>query len=114
MTAIIIIVIIVVGGAAALYLTTPHAQSTTTSTTTPLMATTATTQSTIPSGKVPSSITYETVSTIQFLDPQVSYDIYGASVEQNVYENLFGSTEATPPPFRGSLRITPSATTATP
>jgi ABC-type transport system substrate-binding protein len=33
-------------------------------------------------------ITYETVSTIQFLDPLVSYDIYGASVTQNVYEPL--------------------------
>jgi len=37
---------------------------------------------------VPTSITYETLSTIQFLDPQVSYDIYGASVEQNIYEPL--------------------------
>ncbi|MDG6916001.1 MAG: hypothetical protein JRM85_00185 [Nitrososphaerota archaeon] len=103
-TAIIIIVIIVVGGAAALYLTTPRAQSTTTSTTTPGIATTATTQSTIPSGKVPSSITYETVSTIQFLDPQVSYDIYGASVEQNVYENLFwfNGSNTTPIPWLAS------------
>ncbi len=34
------------------------------------------------------SITYETLSSIQYLDPQVSYDIYGASVEQNIYEPL--------------------------
>jgi ABC-type transport system substrate-binding protein len=34
-------------------------------------------------------MTYETLQTIQFLDPQVSYDIYGASIEQNIYEPLF-------------------------
>ncbi len=34
-------------------------------------------------------MTYETLQTIQFLDPHVSYDIYGASIEQNVYEPLF-------------------------
>jgi ABC-type transport system substrate-binding protein len=51
-------------------------------------ATLPTTETTTPTGKIPTSITYETVSTIQFLDPQVSYDIYGASVEQNVYEPL--------------------------
>lgn len=38
---------------------------------------------------VPQSITYETLQTIQFLDPHVSYDIYGASIEQNIYEPLF-------------------------
>ncbi len=34
-------------------------------------------------------MTYETLQTIQYLDPLVSYDIYGASVEQNIYEPLF-------------------------
>jgi ABC-type transport system substrate-binding protein len=36
----------------------------------------------------PQSLTYETLQTIQYLDPQVSYDIFGASVEQNIYEPL--------------------------
>ncbi|MGI0079012.1 MAG: ABC transporter substrate-binding protein [Nitrososphaerales archaeon] len=46
------------------------------------------TSSTSSGGTVPQSITYETLNTIQYLDPQVSYDIYGASVEQNIYEPL--------------------------
>ena len=33
-------------------------------------------------------MTFETYSTIQYLDPQVSYDIYGAAIQQNVYEPL--------------------------
>jgi ABC-type transport system substrate-binding protein len=89
---IIVIVIIAIGGAAAYFLSMPAATTPTTTTTQPQTTTTqtqtTTTQSTIPTGKIPSSITYETVSTIQFLDPQVSYDIYGASVEQNIYEPL--------------------------
>jgi len=48
----------------------------------------STSSSTVTTHTIPSSLTYETVSTIQFLDPQVSYDIYGASVEQNIYEPL--------------------------
>ena len=68
----IVIVILVVGGAGAYILSVSH----------PTTSTTVSTQS------VPKSITYETLSTIQYLDPQVSYDIYGASVEQNVYEPL--------------------------
>ena len=38
--------------------------------------------------QVPQSLTYETLQTVQYLDPQVSYDIYGASIEQNIYEPL--------------------------
>jgi ABC-type transport system substrate-binding protein len=95
-TAVVIIVIIALAGVAAYYLTTSGKSTTTTTTssqaitttTTSSQGVTTTTQSTTPTGKVPSSITYETVSTIQFLDPQVSYDIYGASVEQNIYEPL--------------------------
>lgn len=49
-------------------------------------ASTSTTSSV--SGGVPQSLTYETLQTVQYLDPQVSYDIYGASIEQNVYEPL--------------------------
>jgi ABC-type transport system substrate-binding protein len=89
-TAVVIIVIIVIGGGAAYYLSTTGKPPTTStsSTSTTRSTTIPTTQSTIPTGTIPSSITYETVSTIQFLDPQVSYDIYGASVEQNIYEPL--------------------------
>jgi ABC-type transport system substrate-binding protein len=47
-----------------------------------------TTSSTTGPHTVPQSLTYETLQTIQFLDPHVSYDIFGASVEQNIYEPL--------------------------
>ena len=101
-TAVVIIVIIALAGVAAYYLSTSGKSTTSTTTTTTTssqgititttssqgITTTTTTQSTTPTGKVPNSITYETVSTVQFLDPQVSYDIYGASVEQNIYEPL--------------------------
>ena len=87
---IVIIVLIVVGGAAAYFLyagSGPTTSSTTSSTTTsPSTTTTGPTTST--GGTTPQSITYETLQTIQFLDPQVSYDIFGASVEQNIYEPL--------------------------
>jgi ABC-type transport system substrate-binding protein len=87
-----VVILIVVGGTAAYLLSRPSGPSssttTTTTTTTTTQSTLPTTQTTIPTGKIPTSITYETVSTIQFLDPQVSYDIYGASVEQNIYEPL--------------------------
>jgi ABC-type transport system substrate-binding protein len=72
-----IVIIIVVAGVAAYFLTTGHA---------PLPGTTTSTGG--PGGPSVQSITYETLSSIQYLDPQVSYDIYGASVEQNVYEPL--------------------------
>ncbi len=91
LVAVIIVVLVVAGGATAYFYSTSGGGATSTTTTSqPSTQTTqsTTTQSTTPSGKTPSSITYETVSTIQFLDPQVSYDIYGASVEQNIYEPL--------------------------
>jgi ABC-type transport system substrate-binding protein len=71
---VVVIVIIVVAGVAAYYLTANRSPSSTLTT------------SSGASGV--QSITYETLSSIQYLDPQVSYDIYGASVEQNVYEPL--------------------------
>ncbi|HZW56875.1 MAG TPA: ABC transporter substrate-binding protein [Nitrososphaerales archaeon] len=114
---VVIIIIIVVGGYLALSMgrgatTTPPTQSTSTSTgtssatTAPTQTTTGTTgptttgssQTTTTSSPttgtsssgapVPSVLTYETLSTVQYLDPQVSYDIYGASIEQNIYEPL--------------------------
>lgn len=100
--AVVIIVIIAIGGYGALILsqsstttpTTTTTSPTTTPTTTPTQTTsptsqtTPTTQTTSTGGPVPSSLTYETLQTVQYLDPQVSYDIYGASIEQNIYEPL--------------------------
>ncbi|HKT22725.1 MAG TPA: ABC transporter substrate-binding protein, partial [Nitrososphaerales archaeon] len=93
---VIIIVVIVIGGGAAYFLSTGLGQNTTTTTTTGTTTTTSTTGPTTTTtttatstAAVPQSITYETLQTIQFLDPHVSYDIYGASIEQNIYEPLF-------------------------
>ena len=83
-----IIALIAVAGVAAYYLTAGGGGSTSTTSSSQSTTTTTTTASTTPSGTIPGSISYETVSTVQFLDPQVSYDIYGASVEQNIYEPL--------------------------
>ena len=90
MAAIAIAVVIILAAAVATYYATSLPKSTQ-STSTSLNTTTTTSGATSTSTgnvQVPQSITYETVSTIQYLDPQVSYDIYGASVEQNVYEPL--------------------------
>jgi ABC-type transport system substrate-binding protein len=94
----VVIVILLVAGGAAYYLTTlggaNHNTTSTTSSTGGTTSTTisssssSTTSSSTSSQATPQSITYETLQTIQFLDPQVSYDIFGASVEQNVYESL--------------------------
>lgn len=75
--AVAIIVVVVIAGGAAYFLVGNRSP--------PVGPTSATTMSTGPGVQ---SITYETLSSIQYLDPQVSYDIYGASVEQNVYEPL--------------------------
>ena len=80
--AIAIIVVIIVAGVAAYVMMPSRTQSPQTSTSSG-PATSATS-----GGPGVQSITYETLSSIQYLDPQVSYDIYGASVEQNVYEPL--------------------------
>ncbi len=55
--------------------------------------------STTSGGQAPASLTYETLQTVQFLDPHVSYDIYGASLEQNIYEPLiwYNGTDGTNP-----------------
>ena len=50
--------------------------------------TSSTSQQSSSSANIPQSLTYETLSTIQYIDPQVSYDIYGAFIIQNVYEVL--------------------------
>ena len=83
---VVIIVLLVVAGAAAYVLSTGGSSP---SSSTSNSSTSSSTSTTPTSGGVPQSITYETLQTIQFLDPHVSYDIYGASIEQNVYEPLF-------------------------
>jgi ABC-type transport system substrate-binding protein len=93
----VIIAILVVAGAAAYlggYLGGGGGQSTTSSTTSSSSQSTSSTSSTSSASSTtaassPQSITYETLQTIQYLDPLVSYDIYGASIEQNIYEPLF-------------------------
>src|SRR5438445_422485 len=79
-TAVIVIALLVVGGAAVYFYASSGPAKPSSSTTTG--SSTITTSAHV----VPQSITYETLSTVQFLDPNVSYDIYGASVEQNIYE----------------------------
>ncbi len=90
MAAIAIAVVIILAAAVATYYATSLPKSTQSTTSTPLNTATTSSATSTSTGnvQVPQSITYETVSTIQYLDPQVSYDIYGASVEQNVYEPL--------------------------
>lgn len=84
---VIIIVVLLIIGAGSYLVFAPKNTSTTTNTQTTTTGT-STTQSTSATVAVPQSMTYETLNTIQYLDPQVSYDIYGASVEQNIYEPL--------------------------
>ena len=114
---VIIVIIIVAGAYAALTLgksstttstTSTTTTQTTTSSSTPPTTTTGTTSTTgtsttgttstsqtttststsSTSGNIPNVFTYETFSTIQYLDPQVSYYSYDYTIMQNVYEPL--------------------------
>ncbi|MHB8567768.1 MAG: ABC transporter substrate-binding protein [Nitrososphaerales archaeon] len=87
---VIVIIILGVGGYVALNSTKANVSSTNnTQNTASSSASTGSALSTSTSSQaVPQALTYETLQTVQYLDPQVSYDIYGASVEQNVYEPL--------------------------
>jgi len=98
--AIVIVVIILVAAAATVYFVSTSGGQSTSSTTGSSTTSSSTTSSTITttgppsssstSGQIPSTLTYETTATAQFLDPQVLYDIYGSSVvSMNVYEPLF-------------------------
>ncbi|HZW84294.1 MAG TPA: ABC transporter substrate-binding protein, partial [Nitrososphaerales archaeon] len=106
----IIVILVVAGGAVYLLFLTGGGNTTTSSTTSgnsssstsSTSSTTSTSTTSSTSGHVsPNSITYETLQTIQFLDPHVSYDIYGASIEQNIYEPVFyfNGTSQTPIPW---------------
>ncbi len=115
---VIVIIIIVVGAYATLTIgpstttqstSSTSTSSTATSTSSSISTTTTTTQTTstisTTSTQAPTSLTYETLSTAQYLDPQVSYDIFGANVEQNIYEPLLwyaGSNGSAPVPWLAS------------
>ncbi|MDE1852569.1 MAG: hypothetical protein KGI38_02345 [Thaumarchaeota archaeon] len=71
------VIVIILGAAIGVYFLTTGGGNNTTSS---VASTTAV--------QPPTSLTYETLQTVQYLDPHVSYDIYGASIEQNVYEPL--------------------------
>ncbi len=86
----VVVIVIIIVAAAAAYLSSAGGPGPTSSTNTSQTTSSTTSTSKTPSSPgVPQSITYETLQTIQFLDPHVSYDIYGASIEQNIYEPLF-------------------------
>ncbi len=92
---VIIIVVILIGAYAALTLsqtsssTTSSTQSSSTSTQSSSVTSSSSSSSTSTSSSPPiTTLTYETTSTVQYLDPQVSYDLYGANIEANIYEPL--------------------------
>ncbi len=84
--AVVVVIIVAVAGIAA---TTYQAKTTTTtpitssSTTSSISSTTSSTSS-----SVPTTFTYETDHTTQYLDPTVVYDGYDGGITENVYEPL--------------------------
>jgi ABC-type transport system substrate-binding protein len=95
--AVVVILILVLAGAA-VYLggflggpssSTSSSSSSSSGSSTSSTSSSTQTSSTTSAASSPQSITYETLQTVQYLDPLVSYDIYGASIEQNIYEPLF-------------------------
>lgn len=72
-----VLVILIVAAVAAVELTSKSSSSSTSSSSTAP-----------PSGAIPSTITYESAETPQFLDPAVSYYSYDYNIMQNVYEPI--------------------------
>ena len=105
---VVIIVLVVAAGGAAFYFSNLGSSSSTMSSST--MAATGSNQA------VPQTLTYETLQTIQYLDPHVSYDIFGASIEQNVYEPLLWFTgsngQAVVPWLAQNYSVSPDGKTA--
>jgi ABC-type transport system substrate-binding protein len=86
---VVAIVLIVIGVSAyGLMLSTHPSSSTTTSGKTGTSTSLTSSQSTTSSTSYPNTLTWETPSTVDFLDPQVSYTAFSYSVLQNVYEPL--------------------------
>ena len=87
----IIIVILIIAVAAGVYFitsgsstTSPTSSTTTSSTTGSLTTTTSSTSQ----SAIPTTFTYETAETPEYLDPGVSYFSYDYNIMQNVYEPL--------------------------
>ncbi len=77
----VVLVILVVAVVAGIALTQKGSTSTTNSTTGSSSTGTG-------SGQVPSSMTYESAETIQYIDPAISYYSYDYNIMQNVYEPI--------------------------
>jgi ABC-type transport system substrate-binding protein len=102
----IIVVVLILAVAAGIYLYSTANKSTTTSTTsstttttssstgsssttsTSGITTTSSSSQTSSSGPVPSTFTYESAETPQYLDPAISYYSYDYNIMQNVYEPI--------------------------
>ncbi len=92
----IIIVILIIAVAAGVYFVTSGSSSNTTSssttssntTTTSSSGTLTTTTSSTSQTAVPTTFTYETAETPEYLDPGISYFSYDYNIMQNVYEPL--------------------------
>lgn len=85
-SAVVIVVLLVAAGAGILYLNS--GKSGNTSSSSGAGSTTSSASGSGSSGTPPSTLTYESAETIQYLDPAVSYYSYDYNVLQNVYEPL--------------------------
>ncbi len=83
---VVIVVVLALGAYTAVLLTTSHTTNQSTSQ--------STSQSSTGSSAIPSTFTYETTGTINYLDPQVSYFSYDYNIIQNVYEPLLWFNQA--------------------
>jgi ABC-type transport system substrate-binding protein len=82
-TVVVIVIIIIAAGAYIGYTRLQHPSSSSSSTTSSVVTSSGST-----TVAIPSSFTYETASTPEWLDPQVSYFSYDFVILQNVYESL--------------------------
>lgn len=89
---IIVVVILVIAGGAVYYLTLPPPSPSSTSSSSvsssSSTSSTSTSSSSSTSTTLPSSLTYETDATPQYLDPQITYIGYDLGILNNVYEYL--------------------------
>jgi ABC-type transport system substrate-binding protein len=83
----VILVVAVVAGIA-LSSKSPSSSTTSSSTVSTSGGGVSTTSTSSASGAVPSTLTYESAETIQYLDPAVSYYSYDYNIMQNVYEPI--------------------------
>ncbi len=91
--AIIIVILIIAVAAGVYFITSNNSSTSTTSSTTSSSSMTSTTSSSLTgsstsSAAIPTTFTYETAETPEYLDPGVSYFSYDYNIMQNVYEPL--------------------------